>query len=355
MYYNSLLLILFNLCFLPIVAQEYCDDPIPKGYNWNNTTLKATYCGETDDTNSPEGFGRMTYKTIEFGVDFEEGQWKDGQLNGEGMLFDRDGRIYTGNFNDGQILRGTETWKKNGSIYRGGFKNYNYHGPNGFLKTISDNVVITREGLFKGGLLVEGVSSIETDSRIITKKGTFFNKELENGEELINEKYSGIIIRKTYTDGTALVTYRNDQNSFNPSDILGSDTSFDVSLNRKGSINEARLAYEISLEIDGVSGDFLLDTGAMGFSIGKKMFERLKDQGIEFIDLKKEKTSVGVGGESQGKLILLNNVKIGSYTLKNVVATVSLDHNFSLLGTGLLLKFSNVIWDMKREVLTLYK
>ena len=36
-------------------------------------------------------------------------------------------------------------------------------------------------------------------------------------------------------------------------------------------------------------------------------------------------------------------------------ATVSLDSNFSLLGTGFLLKFSNVKWDMKEETLTIFK
>ena len=124
---------------------------------------------------------------------------------------------------------------------------------------------------------------------------------------------------------------------------------------KKGSVDKGMLAYYVTLEIDGVSGDFLLDTGAMGFSIGKKMFERLKGQGIEFLDLNKKVASVGVGGESQGKLILLNNVKIGNYTLSNVVASVSLENNFSLLGTGFLLKFSNVIWNMKKETLILYK
>ncbi|MFB1027018.1 MAG: hypothetical protein QMC27_03550, partial [Flavobacteriaceae bacterium] len=64
---------------------------------------------------------------------------------------------------------------------------------------------------------------------------------------------------------------------------------------------------------------------------------------------------VGVGGQSEGRLILLNNVKIGDYTLSNVVAEVSLDDNYSLIGTGFLLKFSNVIWDMKKETLMLYK
>ncbi len=64
---------------------------------------------------------------------------------------------------------------------------------------------------------------------------------------------------------------------------------------------------------------------------------------------------MGLGGISNGKTVILNNVKIGDYVLNNVVATVSLDSNFSLLGTGFLLKFSNVKWDMKEETLTIFK
>jgi predicted aspartyl protease len=55
-----------------------------------------------------------------------------------------------------------------------------------------------------------------------------------------------------------------------------------------------------------------------------------------------------------GDLVVLEEVKIGDYIVKNVVATV-LDTPSSLLGTGFLLKFSNVIWNMKDKKLTLYK
>ena len=353
MKYITFLFIFFSFSLL--LAQEQCDNPVSKEYNWNNTTLKAMYCGETDDTNTPLGFGRITFKTIESPVDFIEGYWKDGKLNGEGMEVYRDGQIFEGIYVNDQILSGTYTHEQQGVFYKGGFRDNFYHGENGSLTRILDNVVFTGEGLFKKGQLFEGIINETTDSYVKTKKGNFFNNELEEGEQTIQYKNSGIIVKSTYTNGLEEVTYRNDQNSYNTADISGNSSSIEVVLERKGSVDNGKLAYHVALEIDGVLGEFLLDTGAMRFSIGKKMFERLKRQGIEFLDLNKKVVSVGVGGQSQGKLILLNNVKIGDYTLSNVVAEVSLDDNYSLIGTGFLLKFSNVIWDMKKEKLMLYK
>ena len=124
---------------------------------------------------------------------------------------------------------------------------------------------------------------------------------------------------------------------------------------KKGSIYDNRVSYHIDLEIGGVKGEWLLDTGAMSFTIGKTLFNRLENEGLEYIDLNKKVVSEGVGGLSNGKKIILNNVKIGDYILNNVVATVSLDNNYSLLGTGFLLKFSNVIWGMQQNKLFLYK
>jgi predicted aspartyl protease len=93
----------------------------------------------------------------------------------------------------------------------------------------------------------------------------------------------------------------------------------------------------------------------MSFTIGKTLFNRMEKAGVEFIDLNKKVVSQGIGGVSNGKKIILNNIKIGDYFLNNVVATVSLDNNYSLLGTGFLLKFKNAIWKMQQNKLLLYK
>lgn len=351
---KSILTLVFVFLFLFSYSQ--CDNPISKTINYKNgTSQEVEYCGATDDNNVPKGQGTMTYKNPEYPIDFIEGNWVDGALNGVGKVVYRDGDIYEGIYEGGFIIKGTRVWKKEGLEYVGSFKDTNFHGENGVYTQKSDNKIRISIGQFKNGLLVEGEIMIETDLITKTQTGSFFNKVLDDGEEIINEKKSGVIIITKYEDGDGTVVYRNDQNSYNPADIIGGDTFSVVKLDRKGSVSDARLAYNISLEIDGLKGDFVLDTGAMTFKIGKKMFERLKTQGIEFVDLNKKVISRGVGGISNGKTVILNNVKIGDYVLNNVVATVSLDSNFSLLGTGFLLKFSNVKWDMKEETLTIFK
>ena len=85
------------------------------------------------------------------------------------------------------------------------------------------------------------------------------------------------------------------------------------------------------------------------------MFERLKNSGVKYRDLNQTIKTFGVGGESQGKLVLIDKIKIGDYYLNNVITEVSLDNNYSLLGVEFLSKFSNVQWDMSLGSLVLYK
>ena len=54
-------------------------------------------------------------------------------------------------------------------------------------------------------------------------------------------------------------------------------------------------------------------------------------------------------------MLLIDKIKIGDYYLNNVIAEVSLDNNYSLLGIEFLSKFSNVQWDMNDKKLLLYK
>ena len=93
----------------------------------------------------------------------------------------------------------------------------------------------------------------------------------------------------------------------------------------------------------------------MNFSIGMRMFDRLKNSGVKYRDLNQTIKTFGIGGESQGKLVLIDKIKIGNYYLNNVVAEVSLDNNHSLLGIEFLSKFSNVEWSMDKQILKLYK
>ena len=127
---------------------------------------------------------------------------------------------------------------------------------------------------------------------------------------------------------------------------MGDNEFIELDLIKKGSIFDNRVSYHIDLEIDGIKGEWILDTGAMSFTIGKTLFNRMEKAGVEFIDLNKKVVSQVVGGVSNGKKVILNNIKIGDYFINNVVATVSLDNNYSLLGTGFLLKFSTTAYQV---------
>ena len=147
----------------------------------------------------------------------------------------------------------------------------------------------------------------------------------------------------------------SDINIYKKNDITGDSKFTEINLIQRGSQIDSRLAYDVELEIDGIKGEFLFDTGAMGFTIGMIMFDRLKEGNINYQELNREVTSFGVGGSAVSDLIVIQEIKIGDYVVKNVVASVSKSHNYSIIGTGFLLKFSEVIWKMKENKLLLYK
>ena len=166
---------------------------------------------------------------------------------------------------------------------------------------------------------------------------------------------SGLEIIKKYENGVMVgLPIRNDKNYYDINDIQGDSEYSEIKLKKEGNPNEG-ISYIIELEIDGVSGEWIFDTGAFNFSIGMRMFKRLKNSGVKYRDLNQTIKTFGVGGESQGKLVLIDKIRIGDYYLNNVIAEVSLDNNYSLLGVEFLSKFSNVQWDMSLGSLVLYK
>ena len=85
------------------------------------------------------------------------------------------------------------------------------------------------------------------------------------------------------------------------------------------------------------------------------MYERLKNAGVKYTDLNNIESVIGVGGQALTNTVIFDEIKIGDYIIKNVVARVMLEDNSSLLGTGFLLKFSDAVWKMQEKKLILYK
>ena len=281
-----------------------------------------------NDRGQRNGQGRLEY--INYDISYEDGIWKNDQLNGEGKTVSINGEEYEGVYENGQLIKGVFTYNINGDLwtYNGEF-NGNY---------------------FQG----VGIEKREVNNQIIINEGDFFSDKLYQGTETVLFTNSGIKIISEYVKGISTVVNRNDINTYNAEDVVGDTEFVEVGLLQRGTVVDSRLAYDVELEINGVKGEWLFDSGAMGFTIGNIMFERLIANGVNYKDLNKTVKSFGIGGEAFGDLVVLEEVKIGDYIVKNVVATV-LDTPSSLLGTGFLLKFSNVIWNMKDKKLTLYK
>ena len=330
---KNLILIIFILAFNDICYSQLCEPNLnncsEKTFNLQNGgVLKALYCGEINDRNESDGCGLLTY--YDFDIEYEKGIFKNGFLvQGERKFIE--GPIYKGVFENDNIISGTLFFNdENGTLnYEGGFNKGDFQG-NGKLIT-------------------------ENQYEIITKEGRFFAGELFDGRIEERNKNNGIIIRSKLTDGKSEVIFRNDINRKDSKDIIGDNDFTEINLIQRGSIEDNRLAYDVKLEINGVECEFLLDSGAMSFTVGKLMYERLKNAGVKYTDLNNIESVIGVGGQALTNTVIFDEIKIGDYIIKNVVAKVMLEDNSSLLGTGFLLKFSDVIWKMNDNKLILYK
>ena len=327
MKYSTFLFVFFS--FSSLLSRAQCDQPILKTISFTNETeVETSYCGTVNDRGQRDGQGRLEY--INYNISYKEGIWKNDQLNGEGKTVSTNGQEYEGVYENGQLIKGVFTSNINGYLwtYNGEFNGNNFQGV--------------------------GIERRENNNQVITKEGDFFSDNLYEGTKTVLSKNSGVEIISKYIKGISTVVNRNDINSFKAKDVIGIVEFTEVSLLQRGTVFDARLAYDVELEINRVKGEWLLDSGAMGFTIGNIMFERLISSGVSYKDLNKTVKSFGIGGEAYGDLVVLEEVKIGDYVVKNVVATV-LDTPTSLLGTGFLLKFSNVVWNMKEKTLLLYK
>ena len=326
---KKIIVLLFITLFNNENFAQMCSNPVPINLY---TNAQVFWCGGLDDDGLPKGEGSMKHIIENGDIVLLTGKFEKGKLSGEGkIIYNDDELIKEGVFKENSIISG-KMIKNNYNqqdISQGNFIEDALHGDNGIRTVIFNQGSIIMKGKFLRGSLITGT---ETE---------MYN----NGLEIIKEYENGDLI------GLPL---RNDKNYYNANDIEGNLKYSEIKLKKEGNPNEG-ISYIIELEIDGVQGEWIFDTGAENFSIGVRMFDRLKNSGVKYRDLNQTIKTFGVGGESQGKLVLIDKIKIGDYYLNNVIAEVSLDNNYSLLGIEFLSKFSNVEWNMKEQVLKLYK
>jgi len=287
----------------------------------------GNYTGCLDDNNLP-GNGSGVLITEDFQ---QEGIWDSGKLNDVNgkTTFISDNSTYVGLYENGTLIKGTY-FKEEDNIkieYTGDFDGFSFQG--------------------------FGVLEIAEASRSTIETGQFFGYKLFEGEEVVT--YSdGLIVTKKTEKGKLVDEKRNDTNYYNPDDIIGGEEFCIVKLKNNGSVNDG-VSYGVQMEINGINGEWVFDTGAELTSIGMRMFSRLVQEGVTYRDLNRSIKTFGIGGESIGRIIELDEIKIGDYTLNNFKVNISNDNNYSLLGTDFLNKFKNVEWNMKKSELKLIK
>ena len=151
-----------------------------------------------------------------------------------------------------------------------------------------------------------------------------------------------------------LIREENSESSVNEyivDDISGHVYMTEIKLN-----NFLGNGYKIKINIDGVVRYFLFDTGATDLIINSDMERELIFNGsIKKEDyLGEQEFVLADNSVVTGRIVRLNNVKIGDYRVNNVIASV-LDGGSLLCGLGLLDKFRK--WDFIKdfEILKIYK
>lgn len=270
----------------------------------------------------------------------------------KGKLTDGSSYIYEGNFKNGMFNgKGILKAQNNNAEYDGNFINNKFTCSNCSLSYQINEQKFFEYGQFVENKLKDGFREINFTNQKQVYTGTFQNDELKNGkQEIINQNGQIEIIEIVNFTESNITS--NTLNYYYEEDIIGPlNQMIDLRVDGK------KLHLEIKFTNEIILSSCIFDTGAHGLSLNYKTFKALKDRNlaeklnIDNIDF------LGVGGTDKSFLIKIYSVKLGDFTLKNVIADVSYDINrdFTLVGINFFDKFNNVIWNKKDNTLELFK
>tara|TARA_B100001175_G_scaffold57821_1_gene46650 strand:+ start:1814 stop:2905 length:1092 start_codon:yes stop_codon:yes gene_type:complete len=360
---------LILLLFIPLINfGQNQDDCITKEIVEEN----YTYNGCVNYEGTPNGKGKFSQSN---GLKYD-GMFKDFKFHGYGVLTFPDGNVYKGNFVEDKRQGQGELTYTNGDKYVGSFKNDMYWGQ-GIQTLYFDEQTQVRDGFFNDNTFQHGTETItfnrsgiidtyeykdfdiikavrkENQALVSEQIGEFFsNGRLKNGSEI---NYDGNL--QTYLEfinGEEVSRATNIDNRYNEPDIIGSDDSIELDLQVEGNTKYINVNFESEDE----PYRFVFDTGAESFVIGYLLFEELKSKGLAFEDMGIKKTTRGVSGiPFESKVIKINTISIGSYTVKNVYTSVPLIEtaNSNLLGISFMKKFRDVKWSLNGDKLIFEK
>lgn len=261
----------------------------------------------------------------------------EGKPHGEGLLKiqrDGDSQNFSGNFINGNFINGTLIIN-----YRNG----------------DERVVIYQD--YKNDFIVNETYKWKNGS----SKSSFYEsgKKIKEIETRGSGDEKGLIIERRFLKDKIIET-KNIDNVRIPDDIIGEKEFVDIELIFDD--NQFKIPIQFQTK---EGGNFTVpihfDTGATNFLIGHKLYQELLEK-CEISDLNVTMSSVGVGSIFKVKYILIKEIVIGDYKIKNVVAGVPISKdkngnyiNDILIGIGFLKKFNDVTWSMNNNILRFYK
>lgn len=175
-------------------------------------------------------------------------------------------------------------------------------------------------------------------------------KDIEHDSNDNNKLYNEIVapcFNLALKDGTEI----ENLSRYHPEDIIGKDFSSKVLL-----LDYLNQGYKIKISIAGKVKYYVFDTGASDLIINRDIERELLLSGIltKKSYLGTEDFTLANGQQIKVQLVRLNNVKIGDYTVNNVIAGVA-EGNTLLCGKGFLDKFRKWDFDAEEKILTLFK
>ena len=315
---------------------------------------------------------------------YYNGDWVNNKKEGLGEYKFKDGSLFNGKWINNKRNGVGKFISSSGDTYEGYYKNDMRNGQGKRSYTVG-NIKVSKNGIFKNdmffsgeylqsdsidGTIVETIfedgerkNSIQTSSEFTMKtKGSYFsNGTLKSGTEKVIKKNGEVIISEyKYGDEVVNSIRSNIKNYYNENDIKGNLGSIiiDLEFEENDNTKYVNLSFLTNKKTQIGNERFIFDTGAEMFSIGYNLFNKLKENGLDYVDLGIVVPTIGVRGEPiENKVITIKEIRIGEYKLMNIIAFVETleTANSSLLGIGFLKKFSEVQWSLISNQLTLYK
>ena len=367
------LLIILLFPFL-IFSQSNSDCDYKKEYDNGDM-----YEGCTDVEGRFNGKGKYTWAD----GSYYDGDWVNNKKQGLGEYKFNDGSLFTGNWINDKRDGFGKSISSSGNTFEGMYKNNMRNGQGLYSYKIGSQKSVER-GVFKNDIFFTGTETsnlgqgitiesefmngervslvqISPDSKAESSGSYFSNGTLKSGTKKVSFE-TGEVVTSEYKNGDEVVNSirSNIRNYYNENDIKGDLDSIiiDLEFEENDNTKYVSLNFLTNKKTQTENERFIFDTGAEVLSIGYNLFNKLKENGLDYIDLGIEEVTYGIRGEPvQNKVIRIKELSIGQYKVKNVIAYVKTleTANSSLLGIDFLKKFSEVKWSLISEQLTLYK